>query len=496
MRKLLLSAAVAVATVGLLPARGPRTVKTVFPVETDAALTNPYMGWGIWAGPRYYDGRPFTLEYNTTGFEDDAPLFGWVLIDWMWSDLEPREGEYSWKDLDTIIDYWAKRGKQVYLRVWITDDPGWAGAPGNEVCPEWLWAAGAKYRSYTGEAKSKKREPDYLDPSYEKVYLPKAKCFLQALAARYDKPASPVILWGAMGYGQWGEWHTMWSHYPWPNKEIKHAVLARLVEMYSETFKVRPVMISYCFDDDRAQVTSLRDFHYRQALDVALSKGFALARHGFIDGLHLYDRLTMEKSWRTSAMLAEGNWSYMDVKNDATHGTIEENIEVFAAWHSNFGHFYMDADSYKRAMREDRAAFENGLKSGGIGYRLVPLSASWPEELRAGQMLLLKSNWVNRNEGRLYTHTPLRVYLTDTEGNERFSAVDPAFDETAWVRGEQYPVTTILTIPAKVEPGVYDVRIALTDAAGKPIVRLSIEGQDRKRRYRLGTIRILPAKDK
>src|SRR5690348_11635792 len=72
------------------------TVKTVVPQEIDDPLSNPYMGWGLWAGPRYLDGRSFTLEYNTTGFGDDAPLFGWVLIDWMWSDLEPQEGRYDW----------------------------------------------------------------------------------------------------------------------------------------------------------------------------------------------------------------------------------------------------------------------------------------------------------------------------------------------------------------------------------------------------------------
>jgi len=48
------------------------------------------------------------------------------------------------------------------------------------------------------EGKAPKKEPDYVDPSYEKFYLPKARRFLQALAERYDKPASPVMLWGAM----------------------------------------------------------------------------------------------------------------------------------------------------------------------------------------------------------------------------------------------------------------------------------------------------------
>ena len=493
--KWLIGLVFALSAVPVVAGAGAQTRKTVAFSEHNRPLVNPYMGWGLWAGPRYYDGRPFTVEYNTAGFGDNAPLFKWVLIDWMWSDLEPQEGRYYWKDLDAILDYWASRDKQVYLRVWITDDPGWNGAPGNEVCPEWLWTEGVKFRAYTGESNSKKREPDYLDPSYESIYLPKARRFLSGLAARYDRKDSPVILWGAMGYGQWGEWHTMWSHYPWPDRDVKHAVLKKLVEMYSDIFKVRPVMISYCFDDDQRQVTSLEDFHYRQALDVALSKHFALARHGFIDGLLLYDYLTMEKYWPQAAMLAEGDWSYLDVKNHGTHGTLEENIAVMAQWHSNFGHFYMDAESYKRAMREDREAFENGLRSGGIGYRLLPLTASWPAELHAGDLLMIESRWVNRNTGRLYAHHPLRVYLTDAEGIEKSSAPDRAFTPIDWVSGKEYPVTTLIRVPEALQAGTYDLRIAITDPdSGKPAVRLAIEGEDSRMRYRLGTIRILPAR--
>jgi hypothetical protein len=194
-------------------------------------------------------------------------------------------------------------------------------------------------------------------------------------------------------------------------------------------------------------------------------------------------------------MLAEGDWSYMDVKNHGTHGTIEENIAVMAQWHSNFGHFYMDAEGYKRAMSEDREAFENGLRSGGIGYRLLPLSASWPEELHAGDLLMIQSRWVNRNTGRLYVHHPLRVYLTDDEGNEKFSALDRAFTSVDWVAGKEYPVTTLLKVSGTLEPGSYDVRIAIADPnSGKPAVRLAVEGEDSQMRYRLGTIRILPSR--
>lgn len=81
------------------------------PLEIDDPIANPWMGWGLWAGPTYFNGSPRTLADNTTAFGDDAPLFGWVLLDWMWAALEPREGEFAWDALDAIIGYWAARGK-------------------------------------------------------------------------------------------------------------------------------------------------------------------------------------------------------------------------------------------------------------------------------------------------------------------------------------------------------------------------------------------------
>jgi hypothetical protein len=475
----------------------PRAMTTVIPVENNDPHTNPYMGWGIWAGPRYLDGRQFSLKWNTTDFGDDAPLFGWVLIDWIWADLEPKEGQYDWKELDAIIDYWAARKKQIYLRPWITDDPGWDNNPGSEVFPTWLAADGVKFRSYKSTLGNvMKVEVDYMDPSYRQIYLPKAKRFLSALAARYDKPGSPVIMWAALGYGQWGEWHTLESHYPWPSEDAKHAVLTSIVDMYADVFKVHPVVISYCFDADSSQVTSLDDFLYRQGLDDAIARHFGLARHGFIDGLRLYDHMTMEKYWRNSLMWAEGNWTYMEVKDEGIHGTLQENIDIFKDWHSNYAHLYTDSESYRREMREDRGVFEDSLRSGGLGYRLVPLNVSWPNQLHAGDLLLMPSKWVNRNVGRAYVRFPLKVYLTDPQGNEIFSAEDPSFSETDWVRGEEYPVNTLIQLSSKIPQGTYDLRIALVDEHGKPSIRMPISGEDSQLRYRLGTIVIQPARPK
>jgi len=125
---------------------------------------------------------------------------------------------------------------------------------------------------------------------------------------------------------------------------------------------------------------------------------------------------------------------------------------------------------------------------------LVPTRVSWPTELSAGDLFLMRETWVNRNVGRLYQRMPLKVYLTDAQGKEKFSEVDSGFDETTWVRGENYLWISIFHLPNELSPGEYDVRIALVDESGKPQINLAIAGADAEKRYKLGTIRILPAR--
>ena len=508
--------AVALAACGsqkTVPQPSSPLTQAVKPKEIDSVLNNPWMGWGLWAGPIYFDGTPRTMEENTTGFGDNAPLFDWVMIDWMWADLEPQESKFRWDDLDRIIEYWAGKGKQINLRIWVTDDPGWNGAPGAEkVCPDWVYAAGLRSHEYTGEANSRKREPDYADPSFQKVFMPRLKNFLQAVAERYDKPGHPFNFHSCMGYGQWGEWHTMWSKYLWPSKQIKHDTLAGIVNLYADTFKNTDLAISYCFDTfnfgapeekvakkggDHVSARRYRlskddpeDFKYRQALDVALARGFLLERHGFIDGLYYTDRRIMEQEWRKRALMAEGNWSYLDVKNHKTHGTMDENIDIMLEWHSNWGHFYMDAPSYRRAAKEDSERFARGLLPGGLGFRLVLTEASWPGTLAPGRLLLLKQRWENRNAGRCYKRHPLKLYLTDKSGGEAFSEEDISFDQTHWIRGQSYERTSVFHLPEKLPEGTYDLRIAMVDDTGNPALRLGIEGGDERKRYSLGTISI------
>lgn len=477
--------------------------ETVFPKEIQEPVNNPYMGWGIWAGSCGFgnDEKQYTVQEVTTGFGDDAPLFSWVLLDWDWASIEPQEGQHNWGDFDRVVQYWGSRGKQIVFRPWVTDNPGWAGRPGRKVLPDWIWSKGVRYREYTGNGGSTVRELDYLDPSYQEIYLPLLRKLLESFAAHYDKPGTPIIMVQVMGYGHWADWGTWYSHYPFPTAKAEHDLLTKIIDVYSDTLHDSQLLLPYNPEwnlefPSPFQIKSLHDLVYSKALDVGLERNFAFIRTGFIDRLRFFDRDFMEAYWRQAPLIAEGNWNYDDMKDQLTHGTLAENLKVMLEYHSNYAHFYFLPATYKRAIRQDRAFLENGLVSGALGYRLVLGSAAWSAELPAGDLLLIDQKWVNRSVGRLYVAHPLKLYLTDNQGNEKFSDLDTTFNEATWVQGETYTLTSVFHPPKKLASGVYDMRIALVDPAGNPRIKLAIDGRDSLGRYRLGTIRILPPEGK
>jgi len=466
--------------------------KTVVPVEIDDPLVNPYSGWGIWVGPRDWEFKNYSVADNTTAYPDDAPLFNWVMLDWNWSDIEPVEGRFTWDGFDTVFKYWAARKKQFVVRVWVTDDAGWNGDPGTNPIPDWLWAKGLRYHEYKGNGSVTKREPDYADPSYEKVFFPALQKLLSSFGERYDKRDTPIIFLQVMGYGHWADWATWYSKYKFPNRQFKHDVLAKLMGIYIDKFKNFQLFEMAAGDWDQQGVEkTLQDRLYTKALDVALAHNFGLIWTGFIDGLAGWDRDLMQAYWKTNPIIAEDNWDYLEIKEQRTHGTLDENLDLMLDYHATLAHYYVRSKTYARAMKEDRANFERGLKNGGLGYRLLPTSLSWRTELPAGNLMSFKQTWVNRNVGRLCVQHPLRLYLTDAQGVEKFSEVDTSFDERTWVRGESYPFVSVFHLPKDLPAGDYDVRIALVGNDGKPRIRLGIEGLDTSGRYKVGMIHIL-----
>lgn len=92
--------------------------------------------------------------------------------------------------------------------------------------------------------------------------------------------------------------------------------------------------LAQVYDDDCGGDTPLKEAIWRHALDAAQARGFSFSRHGFIDGLGGWPNDFMDAYWKSNPMLAEANWSYDQIKDDKTHGTMREHVDAYARWHS------------------------------------------------------------------------------------------------------------------------------------------------------------------
>lgn len=467
---------------------------TVVPVELNAPIVNPYMGWGAWIGNHGFGGSEldFTVKQNTIDFANSDTLFSWLMLDWDWASLEPQEGVFNWTQFDSVITYWGTKYKQIIFRPWVTDDAGWNGRPGAAVCPQWLWVKGLKSKSYTGPGGNLVKAPDYLDTTFKTIYLPALKKFLFAFATRYDKSGTPIIYIQTQGYGTWADNATWFSTVKFPSVEIKHQLLWSIIKMYRENFKV--IKLFQFGGGDWEQYGTLQERLHSKALDSALMKipNFGLMWTGFPDGLNGMDQQQVNLYWKTNPIIAESNYLYDDMKNQG-QGNFAVQYSQMQNYHTYFSHFYMTATSWNRAIKEDRTYFENGLKNGGIGYRLVPTRFSWSTETPVKGNFLLEQTWVNRNVARCYIRQFLKVsFCEQVSGTEKFSFIDSNFNATNWIVSNSYQVTSGSVLPGTLSQGIYDLFIGLIDSAtAVPSIRIPIQGENKNLLYKIGTIKIV-----
>ncbi len=481
---------------------------TAHPVEIEDSLVNPDCGWGIWLGPISPVGpQRYSVGDMTTGFEDDAPLFSYACIDWYWRFLEPEEGRFTWEDLDKVVNYWTARGKQINMRLWTTFDLGWEGKGGSQVAPDWLFdKAGCRYFTVKiplgGEPVGTIRAPDYVAA----VYLSKVRAFMTAARDRYEPHSNDSFTtWHVGAYGPWGEWHSHiggGEEYKWPSDEVEHETLVSLQNIYKDLFGTKCQMC--CVGDavgdppSRGPAgTSYENYKYRMGIEEAAANGWALGLHGGGWGLEPDaaetrhgGRVLLREYWPSNVHYGEANWAYADL----VHGrgcTLDRCLDGSLRAHFNWLHQYMTAEDYRRYP--NTAYFERGLRAGGLGYRFVLTEVEHPLRLAAGSTFVLKQTWVNRNAGRGWRRYPLAVYLTEPSSGAVVVGplVDDQFDQTMWIAGETYHVSSQFALPSGAPSGTYDLRMAMVDRFCVPRIRLAIENGDAELRYIIGSVRIV-----
>jgi hypothetical protein len=170
---------IAVAPLG----RAAETV-TIRPGRDDTMLVNPGKGW-----VQYYGADKYTKDYIGVGYTR-----------WAWSVLEPKEGQFNWKEIDDFIQQFKRYGKKTAFGVMNVST-----GLGQYVTPKWVFDAGAVPLAVPDGSSPAGQQiitKNWDDP----VFLEKMKRFVQALGRRYDGHPDLAFL-DIRSYGNWGEGH-------------------------------------------------------------------------------------------------------------------------------------------------------------------------------------------------------------------------------------------------------------------------------------------------
>ncbi|HOJ33171.1 MAG TPA: DUF4832 domain-containing protein [Candidatus Hydrogenedentes bacterium] len=472
---------------------------TFYPVEHDLPLHNPLKGWVLidHAIPGEIDaGRSLKFVKDGTPYE----WFPNVAIMSTWAQVEKEPGILDWSLVDQALDYWTSLGKTIHLR-FSTEDFGYIRG-----CPEWLYSLGVPQFSREGRL-----FPDYSHPEYQK-HLER---FLNAFFDKFgEDPRIETI--DLRGYGEWGEWH---SGFLYKTTEDRIAALKTIVDAWRRANRQRKyLMLSASYEwlapwNSNVQFLpfgtsiyetfppSYQDFLRRSVFDYAYSFPDVSLRRDGVGGavFQEYDgRLIADFFQHYRKPICTEFFGGLDAYRGPSvvgfpntkegDDFIENAVDEAMTHHPN----YCTVFGWRA---EQAASFYNDYKELVIrahrlmGYRFVPVVVELPESTRPGDHLAISVTWENRGGGRCYI--PFRLQFYFCRGKDiPWTADDPSFDLTNLVSGETYRHTSLLQGPPDLESGTYEVRCALTNNFGRPVIELPIEGGDPLRRYAIGKILI------
>ena len=287
-----------------------------------------------------------------------------------------------------------------------------------------------------------------------------------AVGARYDgHPWLNSVDISTVGY--WGEG---WGPYlpSWERQK-------ELLDVNFQAFRRTPLMVN--FDEPNALAYATKN-----------GAGWRLDCWGDMGGnweswgrplAHMLDvypqqvvRTGAGEAWTRSPVSLETCWVpgyWYDKKWD-----IDYIIEQALRWHASSVNIKSSAipDAWKPAFRE----FEKKM-----GYRFVLRRFEYPKTVKAGEMMAVKSWWVNKGVAPVYADYTLAFAIDG-------AVLRTGADLRKWLPGDQV-FDGALYVPETLPPGSHKIRVAILDPrTGQPAIRLAIQGRQPDGWYDLGAI--------
>ncbi|MBI5835111.1 MAG: beta-galactosidase [Armatimonadetes bacterium] len=373
---------------------------TVQPADTGEALRNPGMGWVL----HFYDNVPtnYGSRLAPSDTVDDFPGMNCVYLRIPWSYVEPEEGKFCWSVLDAPTQRWRDKGLQIALRISVCESwTRWA-------TPEWVQKAGAKGYNFTPgkvDEKGPYWEPDYNDP----VFLDKLDRFLAALAKRYD--GDPAVSFVDVGsFGVWGEGHL------WASTQMKYPAetVIRHIDLYRKHF-------------GKSLLVANDDFSFQgdAAIDYAREHGLGLRDDSILvqPGKNAYFHAEMAQGfWPTVPTILESE-HYGGSRDRGNWGDGSLYLKALEEYHASYASIHWWPREFLAECGPLIAAMNKRM-----GYRLLPTSITWPQQIELGGELSVDWSWRNAGVAPCYAGGYPCLTLTDAKGGVVGVFVDDALN--------------------------------------------------------------------
>lgn len=472
----------------------------VHPVDDGSALINPGMGLVHY----HYSNRLWAYGlYSKPGDTDPLPGTSVVYLRVLWSDLEPKDGEYCWDLFDSVAQNWIRVGKQIAIRVICCNQMV-------NATPDWVREAGADgiWFKYENAASVERWEPKYDDP----VFLEKYTQFLKAFAARYD--GSPHVAFVDIGsFGMYGEGHTDRT------SKLSLSEAERIARLHIGLHRRLLPNTYLVISDDVAGATS-------KAADLPLLKFMREQGVGLRDDSIMCGRAPWHHDhWgrlfapHSPVILETGHVTLCSSRGNWRKDRILEAVEKHQASYFTFHGF---PDDFRISHAAEIEAVNRRL-----GYRLVPVRVKFPDNVVIGDSVSIDATWENRGVAACLPGGFISWSLCDDDGNICWSFTDESFDVRMLpptLEDGTHPITrksvgrfgctaaippwndAVLaglradgrvteTVHDLLRPGTYRLCVSVGSRQGTPVIALPL-ANGRDRRYPLGMVKVSPRKSR
>jgi len=443
----------------IIKAKGVPNLTIVSPIESDAVLVNPGMGFTTHS----------SVDQDVPGYPQSSIAY----YRWYWDELEPQEGKFNWKMVDSVLALVKSRGQRLATRI----------MPANGIprIPDWYRKTGAKGWEFVAESTQNagKTDPSWMPDHEDPLYAKYMGRLVREFAKRYDgHPDIDHIDIGA--YGHWGEWHLSFvaekESYPFKIKKM-------IIDWYLEGFKKTPMVIPEDAEDGLIYATE----------NGTGWRADCIGDYGPPNNWNLMTRYlqlprqypSVGNAWKTKPVIFE------------TCGTMESWLKAGR-----------DIDFIYNVMLELHTSVLNNKSSAippewwpatekflkRMGYRFVNRLIRHEKWLEADDTLSIEMDLDNIGVAPPYrAYVPVfEIRKAGSRGNKSvLTSHSTDWNVLQWLPG-RHALSTKIKIPGNAEAGRYLVYFALLDPfTHKPSVKLAVDGMDAQGWYSWTTFEVV-----